>query len=385
VVPFSWADHVARLSELEFKKRYRLTVAAFNDLLAILRPQLEAINLQLARNSRGTPVAAEIRLACALRFLAGGMMLDLSEIFRLSMSECYRSVWRAIDGINGAITVEFPIDDLHKLDMLEREFRATSKGQIWAGQVGAVDGVHFKSKNPGKAVPNPRRYFVGRKDCSALLCIAVCDSKRRFTFFDISQVATTHDSTAWARSKLGVRVLNDELPQPFFINGDNAFVLSNSMIVPSGAPEDDDFDYYQSSARMPIECAFGILVRRWGVLWRPLEMRFNRRAAVAGACMRLHNFCIDRGIGISVPAQRLGMSEIQPGRWQYTPLFDKDGAPVEYLRSRKTDAGVEPQPPPADDRHHRRDILIRAINDSGLKRPARRRTGRDENAKRSRR
>ena len=71
-------------------------------------------------------MSAEVRLACALRFLAGGMMLDLSEIYRLSMSECYRSIWRAIDGINGAITVEFPLDDLHKLNILEREFRAIS-------------------------------------------------------------------------------------------------------------------------------------------------------------------------------------------------------------------------------------------------------------------
>jgi hypothetical protein len=31
--PFSWVDHCARLSEVEFKKRYRLTQAAFNELL----------------------------------------------------------------------------------------------------------------------------------------------------------------------------------------------------------------------------------------------------------------------------------------------------------------------------------------------------------------
>eukprot|EP00965_Chrysotila_dentata_P175292 5786274-Pleurochrysis_carterae.AAC.1 len=29
---------------------------------------------------------------------------------------------------------------------------------------------------------------------------------------------------------------------------------------------------------MPIECAFGILVRRFGVFWRPLAVRFDRRA-----------------------------------------------------------------------------------------------------------
>ena len=156
------------------------------------------------------------------------------------------------------------------------------------------------------------------------------------------------------------------------------------MIVPSGAPEDDDFDYYQSSARMPIECAFGILVRRWGVLWRPLEMRFDRRAAVAGACMRLHNYCIDRNIGICVLSERCDISEIQPGRWQYTSVFDKEGAPVEYLRSRKTDVGFEPQPAPSDDRHHRRNILKKAVADGGFKRPAKRNASTEKKSKRSR-
>ena len=69
-----------------------------------------------------------------------------------------------------------------------------------------------------------------------------------------------------------------------------------SLICPSTLPEHDDFDYPQSSNRMAIECAFGILVQRWGVLWRPLRCRFDRRAPLIGACMRLHNFCIDRRI-----------------------------------------------------------------------------------------
>jgi hypothetical protein len=137
----------------------------------------------------GTPVSAEVRLACALRFLAGGQTLDLKEIFHLSSVECYRSIWRAVDAINGTISIEFPIDDLGKLDILEAEFRAISKNGWCEGQVGAVDGVHFKSKNPGKAVSNPNRYFVARKHESAILCLAVCDARRRFTFFDFSQVS----------------------------------------------------------------------------------------------------------------------------------------------------------------------------------------------------
>jgi hypothetical protein len=39
-----------------------------------------------------------------------------------------------------------------------------------------------------------------------------------------------------------------------------------------------------------------MLVRRWGILWRPLEMKLQRLAQVIGACMRLHNFCIKKKI-----------------------------------------------------------------------------------------
>ena len=43
---------------------------------------------------------------------------------------------------------------------------------------------------------------------------------------------------------------------------------------------------------MAIECAFGMLVRRWGILWRPLGFAFERRSPLIGALMRLHNWCI---------------------------------------------------------------------------------------------
>lgn len=36
------------------------------------------------------------------------------------------------------------------------------------------------------------------------------------------------------------------------------------------------------------------------MFWRPLEVRFDRRAPLIGAAMRLHNYCIDRNIGIEL-------------------------------------------------------------------------------------
>jgi hypothetical protein len=77
-----------------------------------------------------------------------------------------------------------------------------------------------------------------------------------------------------------------------------SFPLGPNMIVPStGDASLDNFDFYQSSTRMAIECAFGILIRRWGLLWRSLECSFHR-AHVAHVVPRMHGavFIIPCGI-----------------------------------------------------------------------------------------
>lgn len=257
-------------------------------------------------------------------------MIDLSEIYRVTRSFCYTCVYKGVDAINRVLHIRFPLHDVARLKVLESEFAASKWGHAWRGQVGCIDGVHFSMRSPGKAVPNPTRYFVARKDHFCILCIAICDAQRRFLFYDMSKTATTHDSLAWTATPLGKAVMEGELPHPFFINGDAAFSRSDSMVVPSGAAQHDSYDYVQSSARMPIECAFGMLVRRWGLLWRPLEIRFDRRSAVIGACMRLHNFCIDHRILDQTVICR-GLGETQPGRWELSPRFDEHGRPVEYL------------------------------------------------------
>ena len=69
------------------------------------------------------------------------------------------------------------------------------------------------------------------------------------------------------------------------------------------------------------ECAFGIIIRRWGCLYRPLRVAFHRRAALIGACIHMHNFCIDMRIEDETHRYDVhGITEIQPDRWAVTPL-----------------------------------------------------------------
>ena len=62
--------------------------------------------------------------------------------------------------------------------------------------------------------------------------------------------------------------------------------------------------------------------------------------------------------------ERTGLTEIDPLRWAITPKFDKEGRPVEYLKTQKR--GNVPHGPAST---AIRDELIAAIKEAGLSRP----------------
>ena len=88
----------------------------------------------------GELIRVEVKLALALRYLAGGSPLDLRLLYHVSKSYVYKCVWLVVDAVNRRLKVEFPIDDVEKLQKLEAEFRAKSRGGIWAGQVPRMRG-----------------------------------------------------------------------------------------------------------------------------------------------------------------------------------------------------------------------------------------------------
>ena len=121
---FSWEEHVRGMYEDEFKLRYRLSWDSFHNLLDIIRPELDIVDHKRAYYSRsGNPIPLEARLACALRYFAGGDPLDLKHIYCMSKAQVMLCVWRTVDAINLCLdNINFPIDDVPALQELGREF-----------------------------------------------------------------------------------------------------------------------------------------------------------------------------------------------------------------------------------------------------------------------
>ena len=82
-----------------------------------------------------------------------------------------------------------------------------------------------------------------------------------------------------------------------FLNGDDAYACDEQMVTPylgrGLSVGKDSFNFYQSRVRINIECAFGMLHARWGILWKPIRIRLDRIPTIIGALVVLHNMCID--------------------------------------------------------------------------------------------
>jgi hypothetical protein len=82
------------------------------------------------------------------------------------------------------------------------------------------------------------------------------------------------------------------------IFGDNAYLNAPFMATPypgvSGGTK-DAYNFYHSQLRIRIECTFGMLTRRWGILRSaiPLNVSVQKTVALVLALAKLHNYCID--------------------------------------------------------------------------------------------
>jgi hypothetical protein len=182
-------------------------------------------------------------------------------------------------------------------------FSYTSNG-ILAGIVGALDGIAIRIRSPTLAeVSDPGNYYC-RKGFFALNVQAICDHAKKFLWCYTSNKGSTHDSVAFTNSRLYSLLLarNPSLQQKgFYLVGDSAYNLTPFLLVPYSTDEIrngpasayDSFNFFLSSSRIQIECAFGILVRRWGILWRTLQFDLNKCQRIIQVCMLLHNHIID--------------------------------------------------------------------------------------------
>lgn len=90
--------------------------------------------------------------------------------------------------------------------------------------------------------------------------------------------------------------INDEFP--FVFVGDEAYPLQTNLMRPfprrNLTNEKRIFNYRLSRARRIVECAFGILVKRFNVLENKMLVFPEKATIITKACCILHNIIMDK-------------------------------------------------------------------------------------------
>jgi hypothetical protein len=310
-----------------FLRSFRLRPRGFHELYQQLADALHKDPVQASRSS-GEPIYPVLRLAMALRWLAGGSYIDICVLYGVSPEGFYTSLWLVLAVIVRTYRIQFDMQEA-SLQKVAAGFLDRQRKKVFRKVAGALDGMIVKIRRPStREFPKPMQTWC-RKGYYGLNVQAVCDAARRFTFVAIDCPGSVHDSLAFSLSTLGKHI--HHLPPGYFILGDAAYKAIPRCLTPyegRGTTEGEkNFSFYQSSLRINIECAFGALYKRWGVLWRPLSCSLKHNVLVVQACFALHNFCIDRGQPVDLRPPR-GRSSV---RIDEAPYFTAEGSPQNVL------------------------------------------------------
>ena len=116
-----------------------------------------------------------------------------------------------------------------------------------------------------------------------------------------SNRGSSHDSTCFRDTHLYTVLLKSMRDKLFnlgyFILGDSAYAIESFILPPydnaRSKSEEDAYNFYQSSARITVECAFGEIDRRWGIFWSAIMYSLENTCIICEGAMHLHNFLVD--------------------------------------------------------------------------------------------
>jgi hypothetical protein len=298
----------AQLGPTFFRRMYRMDEDSFFNLFHLLEPQMPQAKVRARGKTINGPVTNESRLAMALRYFAGGEKYDIAALHGVHFNEVYRSVWLVVDAIHAssALNIAFPTKHEEQLEMAKGFEKLSKCG--FSNVVAVGDGMLVWTSKPTEKTDDlgvgPKKFFNGRKSKFGINMQAFCDHKRRFVDVYCSHPGATSDFTMWLECGLRRKVETqgflgeDDNGEPLVLFGDNAYINTPYMVTPfknvSSGPK-FDFNFYHSQLRINIECAFGMLVHRFGCLRKPMPMNFamTKICRLVVALCKIHNYCID--------------------------------------------------------------------------------------------
>ncbi|RCN25196.1 hypothetical protein ANCCAN_29093 [Ancylostoma caninum] len=173
--------------------------------------------------------------------------------------------------------------------------------------VGFMDGKHIALKKPAHSGSAYWNY----KSFHSIILLAICDCDYNFISFDIGSPGRAGDAGVFRNSPIrDFFENNDDLFPPtaelsgvgeaqYHILVDGGFGMSHGYIRPYPETSDSDeskrkFNSKHSGARRMIESSFGILVRRFAILQRAMQVEPDKASKIVISLIILHNLLARR-------------------------------------------------------------------------------------------
>ncbi|KAH9143756.1 hypothetical protein AeRB84_012266 [Aphanomyces euteiches] len=220
-----WALHGERLlMESELQQYYRMSKSSFERLVCILTKERHSTEQAYLPSNRAAITTFEPLLVLVATFYA------------------------------------IKDEVVHPIISSKVSFAKVSSNNIITGCVGYVDGWVC---------------VIGTPSPSEVADASACFSGH-FQVEGINLQGNVNDVSAFSKWNLSKDI--DSLPDGCYIIGDNAYALSDYLLVPFTKPElgsraRSDYNFYLSQLCLRIEMAFGLLVNMWHIFKRPLRVR----------------------------------------------------------------------------------------------------------------
>ena len=264
-----------------FKNMMRMSFHTFQKVLSFIEKDITP-----QERPWGTPtISAAERLAILLRYLATGhTFADLSLDFRVSA----RAVSYIVKQVSGAIIKNIGPESVEPPSS-PQGWKSISHvfEERWNFPhcIGAIDGKHVVIEPP----PGTGSEYHNYKKSYSIILLAIVGPDYECIYADVGSNGRMNDSGVWNQSDMRKKIeenamnipkadsLEDgKLSLPYTFVGDDAFALKPYMMKPYPQKSLDAtkriFNYRLSRARRISENFFGILVNRFRIFIRPLNL-----------------------------------------------------------------------------------------------------------------
>ena len=332
-----WRNLQAGYSEAEeWKQNFRMSRESFYKLCDELRPFVT----RKTTNMRA-PVPVETQVAVTLYYLSdSGRMRKTANAFGIATCTVSRIVQRVTKAMSTKLSHKYI--NVPKTEEEVQKLVASFYSERGFPQcIGAIDGTHIPIKKPGENAVD----YINRKGFYSLNVQACVDANCCFFDVNIKWPGSVHDARVFANSTInqylrdGVIprcpkvIVEGEDPVPVCIIGDPAYpllpYLMKEFAKGGSSVQEQFFGYRLSSARMIIECAFGRLKARFGILTKAMDLSMDNIPSTILSCFILHNFCEKNGESVQ--------DELQNQAMQY----DRDFQPPKQYNTVHTDNNVQ--------------------------------------------